>query len=81
MSDFKERRCLECGQGTVKLLARPGRRTRHRNLANLAVPATLEIPTCDHCGAEWFDAATAKRVDAVMEPLYREVGRKLLAKR
>lgn len=32
-------------------------------MANLQVPADLEIPTCDHCGTEWFDEATAKRAD------------------
>ena len=72
MSEFKQRRCHECGVGHVQLLARPGRLTQHRNMANLAVPANLEIPTCDHCGAEWFDAATAKRVDAALESIYRE---------
>lgn len=80
MIQFKERRCQECGQGTVRLLARPGRRTRHRNLTSLLVPEDLEIPTCDQCGAEWFDEATAKRVDAVLEPLYREELRRRMRK-
>ncbi len=72
MSEFKQRRCRECGVGQVRLLARPGRRTPHRNMANLSVPADLEIPTCDQCGTEWFDEATAQRVDAALEPIYRE---------
>ncbi len=72
MSEFKKRRCRECGEGQIRPLAVPGRRTQHQNMADLQVPADLEIPTCDHCGAQWFDAATAKRVDAVLEAVYRE---------
>lgn len=51
MSEFKERRCRECGLGTVKLTTKAGRKHRYKGIM-LSVPEDLAIPTCDHCGNE-----------------------------
>jgi hypothetical protein len=51
MSEFKPRRCRECGTGTIRPLAK--------------VPSTVAIPTCDHCGNEWINAETAEALDQV----------------
>lgn len=59
-------RCAECDEGTVRLLAKPGRRASFHFVPNLTVPADLAIPTCDRCGAEWFDADAASAYDAAM---------------
>jgi hypothetical protein len=37
----------------------------------LEIPAQIQIPTCDNCGAEWLDDATARTVDSALEEIYR----------
>lgn len=68
---FVERRCKNCGEGTIRLVARAGRVRSHRH-ASLEAPATLEIPTCDTCETEWFNEEYAERIDAAMEEVYRK---------
>lgn len=68
MKPFVERRCRECGEGTIRLLAKEGRQWPYKEFI-LTLPATLEIPTCSHCGSEWLDADRATIVDAVLEDL------------
>lgn len=70
MSDFKPRRCRECGEGMIQLLAREGRKMPFRHMAALSVPATLEIPTCTHCGSEWIGPQTAKALDESLAAAY-----------
>jgi hypothetical protein len=70
MREFKPRRCRECGEGTVRPVAKAGRKMPFRNLASLPVPATLAIPTCDHCRNEWIDPKTAKALDEALEGAY-----------
>ena len=67
---FRERRCRECGEGTVRLVAKPGRRATYKFL-ELHVPETLEVPTCDRCGTEWHNDETAEAFDAAMEQAFR----------
>ena len=63
-------RCLECGVGTVRPVARAGRRQRYK-MVELVLPAHVKVPTCDHCGAEYLSGASAADEDAALEPLYR----------
>lgn len=70
MTKFRGRRCRECGEGTVQLVAKPGRRTTYKFL-ELEVPASLEVPTCDHCGTEWHNDETAAAFDEAMEQVFR----------
>jgi hypothetical protein len=80
MSDFKPRRCRECGEGMVRPLAKAGRRMPYRNLAALPVPVTLTIPTCDKCGNEWIDPKTAHAIDEALESAYvHELHKRLVA--
>ena len=58
MSEFKPRRCRECGEGTIRPLAKEGRRMPFRNMSALLVPSTVAIPTCDACGNEWMALTT-----------------------
>lgn len=67
---FRGRRCRKCGEGTVQLVAKPGRRTTYKFL-ELEVPASLELPTCDHCGTEWHNDETAAAFDGAMEQVFR----------
>jgi len=70
MSDFKPRRCRECGKGIVRPLAKAGRHMPFRTMAALAVPDSLAIPTCDHCNAEWIDPRTAAAIDKALQVAY-----------
>lgn len=54
----------------IRPLAKKGRRMPFRNMAALAVPSTLAIPTCDHCGNEWLDPRTAKLLDEALQDAY-----------
>lgn len=58
--------CGDCGKRAVEPLAAAGRRSPFRNFPALEVPATLAIPTCSNCGAEWIDRATAVNIDAAL---------------
>jgi hypothetical protein len=71
------RRCHECGTGEIRPVAKAGRRTRYKTM-ELEIPADVKIPTCNNCGTEGSDMATAKAIDAAMEKVYREVLRKML---
>lgn len=68
MSEFKSRRCPECG-GTIRLLAKPGRTMRYKTMM-LSVPESIAIPTCDRCGEEWFDKRTSDAVEAALSQKY-----------
>ena len=70
MKKRKEFRCAECGEGTVRPLAKAGRKTRHKTMT-LELPSGIEVPTCDRCGAEWYDDTTAREVDDALEGIYR----------
>ena len=71
--EAKTRRCHECGTGRVRPVARAGRRLRYKTIAALAVPGDMAIPTCDNCGAEWFDETTARALDEVLDQAYRRI--------
>lgn len=78
MSEFKPRRCRECGEGMIVPLAKEGRRMPFRNMAAVAVPSTLAIPTCNYCGNEWIDSKTAEAIDEALEGAYADELRKRL---
>lgn len=67
-----ERRCRECGEGTIRLVARPGREWPYRGMA-IMVPANFEIPTCDRCGEESLNPDQAEALDAVLETAYVDI--------
>jgi len=80
MSEFKPRRCRECGEGMILPLATEGRRMPFRNMTALAVPSTLAIPTCNHCGNEWIDPKTAEAIDEALQAAYAdELHKRLVA--
>jgi hypothetical protein len=51
----------------IRPLAKERRRMPFRNMSALAVPSTLAIPTCDHCGNEWIDPKTAATLDEALQ--------------
>lgn len=71
MSQKISRKCHECGVGRLALVAKAGRTTPYRNIEALPIPADFEIPTCDHCGAEWYGEDIAEALDTVLERQYR----------
>jgi len=70
---MKKRICPACNKGSIVDLKKPGRRTPYRNIPDLEIPAELAIPTCDHCGEEWVDAATSARLDDALKEAYQSV--------
>lgn len=76
MTKHARRTCRECGAGTVRLVARPGRTWRYRRLS-LEVPPDFEIPTCDACGEEWLDRDQAQALDAALRAQYADRLREL----
>lgn len=58
--------CGECGKRAVEPVMALGRRSPFRNFPELEIPATLAIPTCSNCGAEWIDRETARKVDEAL---------------
>jgi hypothetical protein len=77
MSNTTKRRCAQCGERAVVKVKGAGRVRTYKNL-DLEVPAHVEIPTCENCGAEWIGAATAGALDTAMETVYEETQRERL---
>lgn len=64
-------RCVACGKGTVRPIAKARRRERYKTMV-LPIPATIPIPTCDRCGEEWYDDEASKAVDEALSNIYRQ---------
>jgi len=60
------RKCVACGKGEIKKIAKFGRRTKHRGM-EIDVPSDLPIPTCDNCGEEFIDGDSARMIEAVLD--------------
>lgn len=69
---MKQRRCRECGEGSIASVARPGRFMRYKTMPRLEIPAEVAIPTCSKCGAEWINNKTADSIDEALERVYEE---------
>lgn len=46
---------------------------RWRQVSDLEIPAQIEIPTCQKCGAEFIDRRTADKLDSAMAKVYRSM--------
>ncbi len=68
---MKRFKCAACGQGQVVPMAKPGRRAAFKNIPDLEVPETVQIPTCEFCDAQWLDEESTKRLDAALAEAYR----------
>jgi hypothetical protein len=66
---MKKFRCAQCGKGTVRPVAREGRREFYKTM-EVSVPGDFAIPTCDHCGEEWLNASQTTALDAALEEVY-----------
>src|SRR5579871_3587520 len=64
-------RCLKCRQRAVRPRMRPGRTLQFRNMKALPIPDDVEIATCGRCHAEYLDAETIGRIDAILVEVYR----------
>jgi hypothetical protein len=67
----KNRTCPVCGEGKIAPVAEPGRIAEHHNV-RLEIPADVEIPTCNNCGEQFFNEATARLVDARLDQVLEE---------
>jgi len=68
--------CKQCGTRTVRPRTRPGRTTRYRNMAALAIPEDFPIPTCSRCRTEILDAETRARLAPFLLDEYRSALRR-----
>ena len=68
----RAKRCHECGVGKIIGVARSGRFMRYKTLPRLEIPEGIVIPTCDNCGAEWVDDATARVINEALDASYRQ---------
>lgn len=66
---MKKLRCAQCGKGTVRPVARAGRREWYKTM-EVEVPKSFLIPTCDHCGEEWLSVRQSEALDVVLEAAY-----------
>lgn len=73
MRDDSALLCKQCGTRTVRPRARPGRTTRYRNMAAVAIPDDFPIPTCSRCRTESFDAETRAALLPLLHEEYRRV--------
>lgn len=73
MSEDSALLCKQCGTRTVRPRTRPGRTTRYRNMAALAIPEDFPIPTCSRCRTEILDADTRAALAPVLHEEYRRV--------
>ena len=46
--------------------------TPFRNMSAVAVPSSLAIPTCGHCGNQWIGPKTAEALDEALQDAYAE---------
>lgn len=65
--------CPRCRTNTVRPCMRPGRTMRYRNLAALALPAEMAIPTCRRCGTVSLDAQTRARLAPLLAETYQGI--------
>jgi len=66
---MKQLRCAKCGKGTIRPVARAGRREWYKTM-ELDVPADFSIPTCDNCGEEWLSVRRSRTLDRALEKAY-----------
>ena len=64
------KRCLRCNSVSVRPRKGVGRTRPYRVLATLPIPDDFEIPTCQHCGAEYSDASMERALDQVLAAVY-----------
>jgi hypothetical protein len=65
------RRCLGCGEGTIRPTRRPGRLMPGDEGETIEIPEGTPIPTCDNCGEEWIDDKTARALDDIVARMTR----------
>ena len=65
-------RCVRCGAHRVTRRQGPGRTCTYRVFAALAVPESVEIPTCGRCRAQYIDLQTAAALEPMLATEYRK---------
>jgi transcriptional regulator with XRE-family HTH domain len=60
--------CPDCGR-SVRLLPAKGEQREFKRGYLMSIPATVEIPKCEGCGAVYFDSENADRVDRLLEKI------------
>jgi hypothetical protein len=66
--------CPDCGK-SVRLLPARGELREFKRGYSMRIPAEIEIPKCEGCGAVYFDSENADRVDRLLEKARLELQR------
>ena len=69
--------CVRCGARRITLRQGPGRTYTYRVFPSLIVPASVGIPTCGRCSAQYVDEQTA----AILEPILAAEYKRELSRR
>lgn len=62
--------CYQCG-GLVMSTTAAERTGSYRGQSGFQIPASLAIPTCQNCGAEWLDDEIIGALDEIFEKQYQ----------
>lgn len=62
--------CTECLEGRLVPQSGKGRMFTYRRGSKYELPADFEVPTCDACGALFFDEPLREAARAVLKPEY-----------
>lgn len=69
-------RCVCCGEGELKPLAKKGRTIRHKTVESMSIPDDFKIPTCDKCGSEWLNKEVSDQLYVVLEKQFEKMNSK-----
>jgi hypothetical protein len=65
--------CISCEKGEIILLSKANRKYKYKGI-NLTIPDLVEVPTCNKCGAEWYNSETVEKINKMLEKEYQKKG-------
>jgi NMD protein affecting ribosome stability and mRNA decay len=64
--------CVSCGKGIIKPVSKTNKKYKYKGIL-ITIPTPIEIPTCNHCGAEWFNSKVVEKIDIELEKEYKKI--------
>lgn len=63
--------CSECGLGLVQEIGMPNRLFTYKKGRRFVLPDDFLVPTCNNCGADFFDETLVKSAMQIIKDLYQ----------